>query len=142
MTAESKTMTAHERAVLYAEIGELFARYCQSLDDGDGERWSACFEPEVGGFHRASGEPRIVQGHEALAAFCDARPAGGLHVTVNSLIVGIDEEEVQVRSGLVYLQSPAEGERAQVMALGTYEDTLVRVDGKLLFRARKVFLNR
>ena len=115
-------------------IQQLYAAYCHTLDDGDGDAFSACFTPDgiLGG---AGG---TIVGAEALAQFATKLLASGRnlrHVASGIHVVG-DGDDAE---GRAYLLAYHGGTSTEFLASGRYRDRLRRVDGTWRF-AERVFI--
>ena len=113
-------------------IQQLYARYCHTLDDGDGEAFSACFTPE-GSLGGAGGS---VAGREKLERFATKIAASGRnlrHLNSGIWIEGDGDEAVGRAYLLAYSGS---GPTPEFLSSGRYRDSLRRVDGAWLFVQR------
>jgi hypothetical protein len=115
-------------------IQQLYAAYCHTLDDGDGDAFSACFTPD-GTLGGAGG---TIVGAEGLAQFATKLLASGRnlrHVASGIYVVG-DGDEAE---GRAYLLAYHGGTSTELLASGRYRDRLRRVDGTWRF-AERVFI--
>ncbi|MDE2561417.1 MAG: nuclear transport factor 2 family protein [Sphingomonadales bacterium] len=125
-----------------AEIEDLMARYLFALDWGDGDAYAACFT-EDGEIDWAR---ETTRGRPALAAMCNGFAAA---------MEAIMGKGVPHRHFLSHVAVTVKGDTAQARAawfeaarredgfgkssFGHYEDHLVRVGGRWLFRRRKIY---
>jgi uncharacterized protein (TIGR02246 family) len=129
-------------ALDYEEIRQLVARYNFAIDGGAADDWAACFTPDgalvVAGLPEDHPLAGRFEGTAALAAF--AKTAFTLtegrarHWNTNLAIDG-DGESATTRCYLLWLTAgagPVEGQAA------TYQDRLVKRDGRWLFVERQV----
>jgi len=118
-----------------AEIHRLYAEYCYALDGADGPAYAACFVPD-GELHTPAG---ATAGHTALSAFA-AGVAPVRHHVANVLVDG--DADGEGATGRAYFVAYRFGEGGtRVIALGRYEDVLVRRDGRWRFAQRRVIVD-
>ncbi|WUH98289.1 nuclear transport factor 2 family protein [Spirillospora sp. NBC_00431] len=126
---------------MYAEVQQFYGRHMQLLDAGDGEGWARTFT-EDGVFAPPSSVP--VRGRAALAegvraAHARLVEAGEVHRHLLSMI-SVAERDDGVLSARSYAQivaTPRDGSpRLHLMCV--CEDLLVRENGELLIRERRV----
>jgi uncharacterized protein (TIGR02246 family) len=114
-------------------IRQLDARYCRHLDDGNWDELMALFT-EDGEFDGLS-HPR---GRAAMREFFAGLAEGGLtsfwHFITN-MEIELDGDRATVRS---FLWQPCVTDGAPSIAAGRYEDHVVRVDGRWLYRVKQV----
>jgi hypothetical protein len=113
----------------YEAIRQLTARYNRASDEANVEAWLSCFV-EDGSFARKNG-PRY-QGHGELRGLLENFPVKGRHITTDFMIE-VDGDAAQQSCYLMFL------DRERNFALnmfGTYDDKLIRSDGKWLFVSR------
>lgn len=114
-------------------IRALDARYCRLLDDG---RWDELMEvfTEDGEFDGLS-HPK---GQSEMRAFFASLASGGLtsfwHFVTN-FDIEVDGDTATARS---FLWQPCVQNGEPWVAAGRYDDRVVRVDGRWLFRVKKV----
>ena len=115
-------------------IGQLRARYCQLLDDGN---WASLAETftEDGAFVGLS----TARGRANLIEFFSGLAAGGLtawwHFSANETI----DLDGDVATGMTWLYQPCVVDGEAQIAAGRYTDQMVRcVDGQWRFQERKV----
>ncbi|AZK96232.1 MULTISPECIES: nuclear transport factor 2 family protein [Streptomyces] len=127
---------------VYAEVQQFYARHMHLLDAGDGEGWALTFT-EDGSFAPPS-LPEPVVGRDALAegvnkAAAALTEAGEVHRHLLSMVAvehGADGE-LSVRSYAQIIATPRGGSpRLHLMCV--CDDVLVRVDGELKVRERRV----
>jgi len=131
-----------------AEIADLMARYLFAMDYHDADAYAACFA-EIGELDYAMG---TLEGREAIRGeaqvfrdkiaevFKDwqGRPAKLRHL-VHQKALRIDGDRAW-HIGLWWEMTNGGPEgRPATPSFGTYEDELVRVDGRWLFSRRKIF---
>ena len=112
-------------------IQQLYAAYCHTLDDGDGEAFSACFTPDG----TLGGSGGTITGAEALAQFATKLLASGRnlrHVASGIYVVG-DGDEAE---GRAYLLAYHGGASTELLASGRYRDRLRREAGTWRFVER------
>lgn len=120
------------------EILDLYARYCHSIDSGDGSAWAACFTAD--GYLSLPYRDQLTRGPEQLRAVGDAFPsrtdAVGRHVTVNISVEGGNDGAAAGRAYLMLLRGGWGQTPPTVELTGRYEDRLVVHDGRWLFASR------
>ncbi|MFC9975254.1 nuclear transport factor 2 family protein [Spirillospora sp. NPDC127200] len=138
--AASATDVPFER--LYAEVQQFYARHMRLLDTGEVEEWSRTFT-EDGSFLPPS-LPEPVRGRAALAAA--ARKAAARLAEegeVHRHVMGMVEVEpapdgaLSVR-GYTQVVATPRGGPARLHLMCVCEDVLVREDGELRVRERRV----
>jgi uncharacterized protein (TIGR02246 family) len=118
------------------EIGQLAVRYAHAIDAGDGLAFASVFTED--GRLVIDGKPPII-GHSALAQFAVELPnrlRRSRHVITNLLVDG----EGNNASLVAYVQVFArrdDGSEITMVTAGTYDDVLVRTNGRWLFVDRK-----
>ena len=114
------------------EIQELFARYCQAVDNGDGEGFASVFTED--GVLSGIREP--MQGRDVIAKFGGGAVArAGVpmrHWSGNAIIDG-DGNSATARS---YYMVSRSGDDAPRPSTGVYLDQLQRVNGQWLIKRR------
>ncbi len=120
------------------EIENLFFRYARGFDEDDLDSLAACFTEHAKLF---SGE--WLHGREAIRAALAARrqtraDQGQLprHIHTNIAIEPRGDDEATVHSLFSLALTTREGVSIEVV--GTYEDTVVRQDGRWLIASRKI----
>lgn len=114
-------------------IRRLDARYCRVLDDGDWEALAALFteDGEFVGLHPA-------RGRAGLIAFFSGLAANGLTAFwhfVTSMEIEVEGDSASVRS---FLWQPCVRDGAAQVAVGRYDDRLVRQGNRWLFAHKHV----
>lgn len=120
------------------EIRDLICKYCFCLDEHDFKEWAKLFT-EDGIFDAsflgtAQGRPALQEFMEGIVPTTDEGPArkhimSNVHITVNG-----DTAE----GTSYYLMVRGHAKEAKIGASGRYFDTFARVDGKWLFKVRRV----
>ncbi len=136
-----------------AEIDSLMARYLFALDGRDPEAYAATFTPD-GAVVFAAGE---LKGREALSGMIrdldlrggftgeerafpgSTRPAPLVRHMVTSTMLEVDGDAAKAYSYWFQVSTVNFRRLPEVLGFGHYEDDLVRLDGKWLFRRRQVF---
>jgi len=116
------------------EITQLYARYNQTVDSGDGDGFAACFAPE-GVLQIGAGDP--ISGRDALADFARSLPTivpGIRHHATNVVVDGGDDDDDAI--GSAYLLVLVTGSEASIMMTGRYQDLLRRENGRWAFVRR------
>ena len=118
-------------------IEQLNVRYAHTTDQGDGERFAACFAP--GGVFVSSRLGEIA-GAEALAEFArGAAAAPGAQSRTHWVNTVLTEEREDHVAGRCYAMVVEGGAQPRIVASVVYEDELVRIDdGDWRFRRRAV----
>jgi 3-phenylpropionate/cinnamic acid dioxygenase small subunit len=99
-----------------ADIRNLLARYCLTLDLDDVEGWVALFTPDA----RYHVYGRVFEGHEGLRAMMGGAP-GGLHLGGPPEILSIEADQATTRQNLLFIERGTSDQRCAV-----YDDELVR----------------
>jgi hypothetical protein len=120
-----------------AEIADLMARYLFAMDYLDADAYAECFTQE--GREAIRAEARVFK--EAIARiFVDwqGNPAKLRHLVQHKAIRV--EGDRAWNTGLWWEMTNGGPEGAlKAESFGTYEDELARVDGRWLFRRRKIY---
>jgi uncharacterized protein (TIGR02246 family) len=112
-------------------IQQLYAGFCNTLDDGEAEAFAECFTAD--GTFGGVGTP--VQGREALRQFAlDLVGKNIRHVATGVYVQGDGDDAV----GRAYLVAYRGTRPAKLLATGRYRDRIRRVDGTWRF-AERVF---
>ncbi|MGW6458108.1 nuclear transport factor 2 family protein [Streptomyces sp. NPDC055078] len=127
---------------LYAEVQQFYAHHMHLLDAGDGAGWAGTFT-EDGSFAPPS-KPEPVVGRAALTegvnrAAAGLAEAGETHRHLLSMVRVLPHEDgaLSVRSYAQIIATPKGGSpRLHLMCV--CDDVLVRVDGELKVRERRV----
>lgn len=124
-----------------AEIEELMARYLFAFDWGDGDAYAACFVPDG----EVDWARETTRGHAALKAMCL-----GFKEHMKTIMGEVPHRHFVTQTAITVNGDNAEGRAVWFevsrrddgfgkSSFGHYEDSLVRVDGKWLFKRRKVY---
>ncbi len=120
------------------EVTELFARYGWCFDSGDVAGFVALFTPNA--IYELDGGRRFV-GREQIGAYLAQAASStwfpGRQHHVDQIIMGGDTSRVQSRSYCTVTQRGPDG-TMQLVYLGRYSDSCVKVDGRWLFEERIV----
>jgi hypothetical protein len=117
----------------HAEIRNLIARYCLTLDLDDVDGWVALFTPDA--VYEVYG--RSFVGHDGLRKMMAGAP-GGLHLGGPPVIEMPDDDHARTLRNLLFVDR-ATGEQRNAV----YEDELVRgADGWRITRCRCRFIVR
>ena len=110
----------------HAEIRNLLARYCVTLDLDDVEGWVALFTPDAA--YEVYG--RSFEGHDGLRAMGAAAP-GGFHLG-GPVAIDLDGDRARTTRNLLFVERTT-GEHRHAL----YEDDLVRTpEGWRIARCR------
>lgn len=127
---------------VYAEVQQFYAHHMHLLDAGNGEGWALTFT-EDGSFEPPS-LPEPVVGRDALAtgvnkAAAALSEAGEVHRHLLSMVSVEPREdgELCVRSYAQIIATPRGGS-PRIHLMCVCDDVLVRVDGELKVRERRV----
>lgn len=127
----------------YIEIQQLYARYNFAIDLRDVETWLECFTVDGSlGMAVKEGDatpPPVTTGRDALRAqvqvIAASRAAAGYHWNAN---VHLTTSETGATGRCYFmLVRPKEG-GGELSLTGYYQDELVRLDGRWMFRSRRV----
>lgn len=116
------------------EIRTLAARYSHAVDGGDGATFAATFAAD--GVLEAG--QLVVEGREALARFAEGLPRNHRaprHVVTNTLVEG-DGARATLRAYVQMYALAGNPPTQQIVASGRYDDTLVKLDGRWVFKRR------
>jgi uncharacterized protein (TIGR02246 family) len=119
-------------------IREVLAQYCFALDGGRFTDMAALFT-EDGTWHTAFGKST---GRKAIAEFAaglrahrpGVQPRAIHHVT--NVVIALDGDSAKVRSNWTTVQNSPDGPK--IGSGGAYDDVMVKVDGRWLFRYRTI----
>src|ERR1700676_3426022 len=114
----------------FEAIRQLTALYNRSSDEADVDTWLDCFV-EDGRFSRSNAD-RAYQGKAELRDLLTNFPVHGRHITTD-FTIEVDGDTARQACYLVFLDR-ARG--FQVNMFGTYDDHLVRQEGRWYFRSR------
>jgi hypothetical protein len=121
-------------------IQNLYARYCAYLDTGNIEAWSQCFTEDgvFDTYQSWAGRKTILEyGKKVLAGRADKPWMNGQHWNSNLIVEGDGAQARAICYLLVAGKLRTNGEFA-INIQGTYEDDLAKIDGRWLFKHRKV----
>ena len=128
------SLTTEDRQAIF----DLAARYNQAIDSADIDSWIACWTadghfdpPGRAVFDGPDGLRQFAEGH--IAQFPNTR-----HWNANHVIAGDGDSATMS----CYLNFFGVKGGPKLLAAGTYQDTLRKVDGKWLFATRKVMIDR
>ncbi|HVZ09395.1 nuclear transport factor 2 family protein [Rhodopila sp.] len=132
-------MTSVETLADKDAIRELLATYCFHLDNDEFEAMAALFTPDgvwETAFGTGTGRAGIAAQARAIAQ--GERPRR-VHQTTN-IVIDLHGDTAMVRSNwLLFQNSPANSSDGPVIGSGgAYHDTVVRQDGRWLFRHRRI----
>lgn len=119
------------------EIRELLARYCFHLDAEDFPAMAALFTPDgvwETAFGTGTGRDGIVKQAQSIASSGGNRPRR-VHLTTN-IVIDLDGDGATVRSNWLLFQNSAAG--PVIGSGGAYDDRVVKLDGRWLFRHRRI----
>ena len=110
-------------------IQQLYARFCNTLDDGEADAFADCFTADA----TFGGVGTPLRGHDAFREFARNLVGRNLrHVATGVYVEGDGDEAV----GRAYLVSYRGSRPAKVLATGRYRDRISRVDGEWRFAER------
>jgi uncharacterized protein (TIGR02246 family) len=112
-------------------IQQLYARFCNTLDDGDADEFADCFTADAS----FGGVGTPIRGTDALRTFAaDLVGKNIRHVATGVYVTGDGDEAV----GQAYLVAYRGARPAKLLATGRYRDRVRRVDDTWRF-AERVF---
>lgn len=124
-------------------IQDLYARHNAYVDLGDYERWAGCFT-EDGVSHtsvRTQGRANLVaHGRKRLEDRAGEPWKYPLHWNNNLIVEGDGHAATALCYMMRMVRMKASGEH-RATHLGVYQDELVKVDGRWLFKSRKLHLD-
>ncbi|WP_166903468.1 nuclear transport factor 2 family protein [Mycobacterium sp. DL440] len=110
-------------------IQQLYAGFCNTLDDGEADAFAECFTPEA----TFGGVGTPIQGRDALRKFAaDLVGKNIRHVATGVYAEGDGDEAV----GRAYLVAYRGSRPAKLLATGRYRDQIRREGGKWRFVQR------
>ncbi len=119
------------------EIRQLYARYCHSIDNRQYEKWVDCFTDD-GVFE----SPRFGRyaGRDGLRRFTEIyrEALGGVRVRHVSSTVGFEISGEQAAGLCYFAYFQCKGGKAELAAVGHYDDTLRKENGVWKFESRRV----
>ncbi|NEB02867.1 nuclear transport factor 2 family protein [Streptomyces sp. SID13726] len=126
-------MSTSIEASAAADVQAAVGAYAQALDTGRFADLADLFWPdgvaEIAGIGTFEGREAIREGY---TAFAPSQPQ--LHLTANTVVTQVTDDEVSAVSDLAFLQRGEAGWAVQIV--GRYDDTLTRRDGVWRFRKR------
>jgi uncharacterized protein (TIGR02246 family) len=133
MSSTSFDAQADAEAAVAAGVQAAIGAYAQALDAGRTDDIAELFTPdgvaEIAGVATFEGRDAIREGY---AGFAPTQPQ--LHLTANTVVTSVGEDEATAVSNLAFFQRGESGWAVQVV--GRYDDTLHRHDGAWKFRRR------
>jgi uncharacterized protein (TIGR02246 family) len=120
------------------EIETLFFRYARGFDEDDLDAVAGCFTEDArffsgGWFHGREAIRELLQERRRLRADQGQLPR---HVNTNIAIRAHGDDELRVHSYFSLVVSTRQGVTIDVA--GSYEDTIVREDGRWLIASRVI----
>ncbi|SEF65945.1 SnoaL-like domain-containing protein [Thermomonospora echinospora] len=129
-------------AAVYADVQQFYARHMHLLDAGAADEWAATFTED--GVFAPPSAPEPVRGRANLAAgvresFAKLTAAGEVHRHLLSMVTVEPQPDgsLHVRSYAQVIATPRDG-AARLHLMCVCADVLVRVDGELRVRERRV----
>lgn len=119
-------------------ILDLAARYNHAIDGADIDTWIACWTPDA---HFEPPGKAVFDGPDGLREFAQghiAQSPNTRHWNANQVIDGDGDTATMS----CYLNFFGVKGGPQLLAAGTYQDTLRKLDGDWLFATRKVRIDR
>jgi 3-phenylpropionate/cinnamic acid dioxygenase small subunit len=119
-------------------IREVLAEYCFRLDDGRFAEMAALFTEDGTwdtAFGKATGRAAIAELAGSLRARAEQPRPRAVHLVTN-IAIALHDARAQVRSNWTVVQNSPQGPR--VGSGGAYIDEMIRVEGRWLFRYRKI----
>lgn len=131
-------MTQDDTARDKAAIAELIARYNYAIDHSDYQGWANTFAPD-GVFQGVIGRFAVHTEMDKFIASLKSLTAASPHLRhyVTNILPEISGSEARCTSFLLMTSTTKEGSTTIALA-GEYEDRLVKIDGRWLFRERIV----
>jgi len=123
----------------FVEISQLFSQYDYTIDNGDGPGWAENFTAD-GVFQDPSW---CAKGREQLIGVVGRDKRIGKdqehhHVPAMGPIVYQDRDHATIHSTVMVVRETGFGKTGGIMVTGTYDDVLVRQNGRWLFKHRLV----
>jgi uncharacterized protein (TIGR02246 family) len=118
------------------QIRRTLAGYCQFLDDGDFDRWIELFVDDA----RLIFAGQISEGRPGIRSFMERiqPPEGrGKHITAN-ILVDVDGDSATAHTDYLFVRPSDQGPFP--VAIGRYDDELIRGGERWLFRQRAISL--
>ncbi len=119
-------------------IREVLAEYCFRLDGGQFDGMAALFTEDGTwdtAFGAATGRTAIAGLARRLRTEAPQPRPRAIHLVTN-IAITLDGDRASVRSNWIVATNSAEGPK--IGSGGAYADEMVRIDGKWLFRTRKI----
>ncbi len=119
-------------------IREVLAEYCFRLDGGDFAGMAALFTEDGTwdtAFGKATGRAAIAQLAQDIRARAGAERPRAIHLVAN-VAIALDATAARVRSNWTVVQNSPDGPK--IGSGGAYADEMTKVDGRWLFRYRKI----
>ena len=123
----------------FMQINQLFSQYDYTIDNGDGAGWAATFIP--GGVFRDPSWCAIGRDQLVGVVGTDKQVGKDLehhHVPALGPIVYLDRNHATIHSTVMVVRETGFGKTGGIMVTGSYDDRLLRVNGKWLFAYRWV----
>lgn len=144
--------TAGERLQLWMELSELQARYVSALDNNQLEAWSEFFTEDCR--YEIIPKENVDAGLPAPVVYCRNRKMlrdrvlslrhanifeghTYRHMTSGLIVISNDGEAITTTSSYVVVATGQNGD-SNVYQAGIYQDELVRVNGALRYRKKRV----
>jgi 3-phenylpropionate/cinnamic acid dioxygenase small subunit len=129
------------------KIKDLFSRYAEAADSGDGEAWAATFT-EDGWMFSPSHPSGRVTGRGDLAAMCSGNAAwladNGVvkqrHINTN-LRISVEGETAWSTSNILYFWLRPSG-NTELVGIGGYRDRLRKVADEWYFESRDGYFDK
>ena len=134
-------MERYEKAVIQQECQQLLHRVTMLLDSGQWQALADCYTEDAVLF-RPSDAQQGIAGREAIyQSFCGRPLRTSCHIIANTVFESVTAKAV-VAVSRVWLVTGAASEALPIMAdsqlmIGSFTDTLVRVDEQWLIQSRK-----
>lgn len=116
----------------WVEISNQCSRFCLALDGGDGDLMVSLFTDD--GFIK---DPERVIAGDEMRQFVTGKDRSKMRHLAGTLLIEGDGDEAQAKS-YVYVVIGPNDKQFVIDATGTYEDKLVRQDGRWLFKERNI----
>ncbi len=118
------------------QVARTLAGYCQLLDDGDFDRWIELFTDDA----RLVFADQVSEGRASIRTFMERiqPPEGrGKHITAN-ILVDVDGDTATAHTDYLFVRPTDQGPLP--VAIGRYDDELVRDGDRWRFRQRAISL--
>ncbi|MFL6174120.1 MAG: nuclear transport factor 2 family protein [Marmoricola sp.] len=135
------------RLTASADIANLVARRCRSLDEQDWDAYAACHTPDVVSWAIGSeqGVEEPARGIEAVISFLRKQLTGTTtvhHVHSPEIVLTTESTASGTWAMEDRLWWTAEGQERWLHGFGRYEETYERVDGRWLIASRRLVRTR